>query len=75
MSVPTFPSGKFMATVKVGAKGQIVIPAEVREQFGIEPGNSLLLLADETQGIAIPHPKQAAEILRQISSVIQGGSK
>lgn len=41
-----FPEGKYMTTVKVGPKGQIVIPAEVREMFGIEPGDQLLLLAD-----------------------------
>ena len=40
------PEGKFMATVKVGPKGQIVIPKEVREMFGIESGDSLVLLAD-----------------------------
>lgn len=45
-----FPEGKYMTTVKVGPKGQIVIPAEVREMFGIEPGDQLLLLADTEQG-------------------------
>ena len=40
-----FPEGKYMTTVKVGPKGQIVIPAEVREMFGIAPGDQLLLLA------------------------------
>ena len=29
---------KFMGSVKVGPKGQIVIPKEVREMFGIETG-------------------------------------
>lgn len=48
-----FPQGKYMATVKIGEKGQIVIPKEAREMFGIKPGDSLLLLADRTQGIAI----------------------
>lgn len=43
-----------MTTVKVGPKGQIVIPAEVREMFGIAPGDQLLLLADTEQGIALP---------------------
>ena len=37
------PEGKFIATVKVGEKGQIVIPKEAR----------LLMLADKNQGIAI----------------------
>ena len=36
-----FPEGKYMTTVKVGPKGQIVIPAEVREMFGIEPGRRI----------------------------------
>lgn len=47
------PKDKFMSSVKVGEKGQIVIPKEVREMFGIEPGDMLLLLADKERGIAI----------------------
>lgn len=47
------PKDKFMSSVKVGEKGQIVIPKEVREMFGIEPGDMLLLLADQERGIAI----------------------
>ncbi len=44
---------KFMATVKVGPKGQIVIPKEVRDMFSIEPGDSLVILADAKRGIAL----------------------
>ena len=44
---------KYMGSVKVGAKGQIVIPKEAREMFNIEPGDTLLLLADVERGIAI----------------------
>ena len=47
------PQDKFMSTVKVGEKGQIVIPKGARDLFGIEPGDTLLLLADKQQGIAI----------------------
>lgn len=39
--------------VKVGEKGQIVIPKEAREVFGIEAGDSLLVLGDRNKGIAI----------------------
>ena len=32
----------FMASVKIGPKGQIVIPKEAREMFGVEPGDTLV---------------------------------
>ena len=49
----TKPKGKYAWTAKVGEKGQIVIPKEARDIFNINPGDTLLLLGDEKQGIAI----------------------
>ena len=46
--------GKYAWTVKVGEKGQFVIPKEAREVFGIEPGDTLILLGDVKRGLAIP---------------------
>ena len=48
------PNGRHAWTVTVGTKGQIVIPKEARDLFHIQPGDTLLFLADETQGMAIP---------------------
>ena len=45
--------GKFAGTVRVGERGQIVIPKGVRDLFDIHPGDTLLVLADVKQGIAI----------------------
>lgn len=46
--------GKYIfGTVKVGEKGQIVIPKDARKIFDIKPGDTLLLLGDIDQGIAI----------------------
>ena len=74
MTNTSFPEGKYMAPVKVGPKGQIVIPAEVREMFGIRPGDTLLLLADLARGIALPAPLQAQEIVDGITKqTMQGG--
>jgi AbrB family looped-hinge helix DNA binding protein len=47
------PKGKYAWTAKVGEKGQIVIPKEARDVFKIKTGDTLLLLGDENQGIAI----------------------
>lgn len=49
--------GKYAWTVTVGEKGQIVIPKQAREIFGIKPGDMLIVLGDTKRGIAIP-PKQ-----------------
>ena len=45
--------GKYAWTAKVGEKGQIVIPKEARDIFGISPGDTVLLLGDIEKGIAI----------------------
>ncbi|HBR27907.1 MAG TPA: AbrB family transcriptional regulator [Firmicutes bacterium] len=45
--------GKFIGSVKVGPKGQIVIPKEARDLFNIKAGDTLILLADVERGIAI----------------------
>lgn len=46
--------GKYLfGTVKIGERGQIVIPKEAREVFDIQPGDNLLLIGDKDKGIAI----------------------
>ena len=44
---------KFVGIAKVGEKGQIVIPKEVRDMFDIKPGDSVIVLCDKEKGIAI----------------------
>ena len=52
--------------VKVGEKGQIVIPKEAREVFGIEAGDSLLVLGDTTKGIAIVKTQVFDEVVNGV---------
>lgn len=52
--LPVPPKGRHaFGMVKVGDKGQIVIPAKARKVFHICPGDNLLVLGDERQGLAI----------------------
>ena len=45
--------GKYIfGVVKVGDKGQIVIPRDARKIYGIAPGDALILLGDE-KGMAL----------------------
>ena len=63
LSVP--PKGKHIfGIVKVGDKGQIVLPAKARKIFNINPGDRLLVLGDEGQGLAVIKEKGLLDLLR-----------
>ena len=52
--------------VTVGERGQIVIPKKAREIFGIKPGDSLFVLGDEAQGLALIK----SEVFTQLANAI-----
>ena len=57
--------GKYAWMVKIGEKGQFVIPKEAREMFGFNPGDEILVLGDKERGIALlPKEKQQDYIKR-----------
>lgn len=60
---------KFMASVKIGSKGQIVIPKEARDMFGFKPGDTVLLLADANQGIAIQPFEYVERFISEMSKL------
>ena len=62
------PEGKCAWTVKIGEKGQFVIPKEARDMFDIHPGDTILVLGDAERGIAIP-PK---DMMNKYISMIFG---
>ena len=66
------PKGKHIfGLVTVGERGQIVIPKDARDIFKIKPGDKLLVLGDEEQGIAIVK----ADAFQSFASVVLEGLK
>ena len=63
---------KFYGSVTVSERGQIVIPAEARKDFGIEVGEKLLVLGDLDKGIAIT---KATAIMRMIDGSLRAARK
>lgn len=53
-------------TVRVGEKGQIVLPKACRDVFNIKPGDVLVVLGDETQGIALIEQDKLLEFARAV---------
>lgn len=59
-------SRRVFGTAKVGDRGQIVIPKEARALFNIQPGDTLLILGEESKGLIISRP----ELLRDLADEI-----
>lgn len=65
------PKGHYIfGTVKVGERGQIVIPKEARQVFNINAGDTLIVLGDEKWGIAVTKSdvleKYAMDVFKKI---------
>lgn len=66
MGADARPEGKWISTVRLGPKSQIVIPKEVRDMFGLGHGDSLLLMADVERGIALVDPAECADVMSKV---------
>lgn len=74
------PSGKHVlgmkkarhifGTAKVGDRGQIVIPKDARELYGIRPGDTLLILGDEENGMIVTKPEVLSSLAEKILNQI-----
>jgi len=63
------PKGKHIfGVVKVGEKGQIVIPKKARDIFNINPGDGLVILGDEEQGMAVIKASAMMNVMNNIRS-------
>ena len=64
-------NGKYAWMVKIGEKGQFVIPKEAREMFDLKPGDEILVLGDREKGVAIPPKVKQQDIVKQIFCEIE----
>lgn len=64
---------KMMGTAKVGPKGQIVIPKEMRDLFSLECGDSVVLFADKKRGIAINKMSAVQSIVDGVFKKMESG--
>lgn len=58
-----FPKDKYAWMVKIGEKGQFVIPKEARDMFDLQPGMTILVLGDAKRGLAILPREQQNEFI------------
>lgn len=63
---PKLNSQRVFGTAKVGDRGQIVIPKEARALFGIQPGDTLLILGDTEKGLIISRPELLKDLANKL---------
>ena len=64
--LPPPPSGKnIYGSVKINERGQLVIPKEVREKFGLTGDQRLIVLTDDKEGIALIPSEMFEKKMRQ----------
>lgn len=64
-------SRRVFGTAKVGDRGQIVIPKEARDCFGIEPGDTLLILGKAQTGLIITKPETLNNLANEIFKSVE----
>lgn len=64
-------TGKYAWMVKIGEKGQFVIPKQARELFHLQPGDEILVLGDKERGIAILPKEKQQEFVEKIFCEIE----
>ena len=66
---------RVFGTAKVGDRGQIVIPKEARELFGIQPGDTLLIVGEEDTGLIVSRPEVLTNLATQIFDSVKKEDK
>lgn len=63
---------KLYGTATIGSKGQIVIPAEAREDLGLKPGDRLYVLSGGPGGVVFLKEEMLESMVAQMSAQVEG---
>ncbi len=66
---------RFYGSITVSDRGQIVIPADARRDFGIEVGDKLLVFGDLEQGLAIMKASTLLERMPNLPIFLENNEK
>ena len=69
------PEGRYAWTVKIGERGQFVIPKEARDLFGLHPGETILVLGDRERGLAILPKELMNQFTARIFDEVMGDAE
>lgn len=63
---------KLYGTATIGSKGQVVIPADAREDLGLKPGDRLYVLSGGPSGVVFLKEEMLESIVAQMSEQVEG---
>lgn len=62
---------RVFGTAKVGDRGQIVIPKEARQLFGIKPGDTLLIFGETDVGLIVSRPEDLNDLADKLLNTVK----
>ena len=75
MKSPADPNKRFYGAITVSDRGQVVIPAQARRDFGIEVGDKLLVFGDLRYGLAIDKAENILARAPGVEQILGGGAE
>ena len=72
MAINITPIVEYLATTRIGEKGQLTVPKEYRDELGLEPGAPMAVLRVGEGLILMPEQARFRTLCESISSALEG---
>ncbi len=63
---------KLYGTATIGSKGQVVIPADAREELGMQPGDRLYVVSAGSGGVMLLKEEMLENLVAQMAAQVEG---